>query len=52
MNFNIIAGIIILCLAYGFLVYLINYSRKTIDFIDKRKLNSLREIVEDLHNGK
>ena len=52
MNFNIVLGIFIVCLAYAFLIYLIIYSKRTIDLIAKRNLSSLREIVEDLHNGK
>ena len=45
MNFNIVLGIIIVCMAYGFLVYLILWSRKTIEIISDNKLNSLREII-------
>ena len=52
MDINIILGIIILCFAYGFLVYLVLWSRRTIDVIDKNHRGSLREIKEDLKLGK
>ena len=52
MDANIILGIIILCLAYGFILYLIIWSRKTIEMIEKGNLSSLREILEELRHGK
>ncbi len=52
MNLNIILGIIIIFLAYCFLLYLILWSRRTIDIISERKLNSLREILEELRHGR
>lgn len=52
MDFDIFLGIIITFIAYGFILYLILWSRKTIDTIAEKKLGTLREIMEDLRHGK
>jgi hypothetical protein len=52
MDANLMFGIIIFCLAYGLIVYLIIWSRRTIEKISKRSLGSLREILEDLRHGR
>ncbi|UCE06406.1 MAG: hypothetical protein JSW07_23040 [bacterium] len=52
MDANLMFGIIIFCLGYGFIVYLIIWSRKTIDKIFRRRLGSLREILEALRHGR
>ncbi len=52
MDLNILIGIIIVFLAYGFLVYLILCSRKTIETIADLKLISLRDIIKELRHDK
>ena len=52
MEVNLIIGILILCLAYGFIVYLNVWSRSTIEKISKQKLGSLREILDYLRHGR
>ncbi|MDY6967668.1 MAG: hypothetical protein SVR08_03280 [Spirochaetota bacterium] len=52
MNFDIALGTVIFVLAYGFLLYLIIWCRNTINMIDKRNIRSLREISEEIHNGR
>ena len=42
-------GIVIKILALGLIVYLIVWSRRTIEFIRKKKLSSAREITQKLH---
>ncbi len=50
MNFDIALGIVIVVVAYAFLTFLVMRSRRTIEFIAERKLNTLREILEALRN--
>ena len=52
MTTNILLGIIIFCLAYGLIIYLNLWSRKTINFIARRNLRSISEIMEELRHGK
>jgi len=52
MKFDIALGIAIVVVAYVFLTFLVMRSRRTIEFIGERKLNSLREILEALRNGR
>ena len=42
-------GTAIIFLALAFLVYLIFWSRRTIDYIRKKKISSAREITKSLH---
>ena len=51
MDLNIVLGLIVLVVAYGFLLFLILRSRRTIELIDMKKLTSLREIIEELRRG-
>ncbi|MBD3288178.1 hypothetical protein GF337_05185 [candidate division KSB1 bacterium] len=52
MDLNIVLGLIVFAVAYGFLLFFILWSRRTIELIDDRKLTSLREIIEELRRGK
>jgi len=52
MDANSILGVVIFCISYGFIVYLIVWSRRTIDKISRRNLGSLREILEFLRHGR
>ncbi len=52
MKTDILLGIIIFVLAYGLIIFLNLWSRKTINFIAKRNLRTLSEITEELRNGK
>lgn len=52
MDADLIIGVVVLCLAYGFIVYLNVWSRSTIEKISKKNLLSLREILEYLRHGK
>ena len=52
MDINIIIGIIILSLSFGFLVYLVLWSRKIIEEIAELKVESFREIISELQNGR
>jgi hypothetical protein len=42
-------GTAIIFLALAFLVYLIFWSRRTIEYIRKKKISSAREITKSLH---
>ena len=42
-------GTAIMILALALMVYLIAWSRRTIEFIRKKKLSSAREITKSLH---
>ena len=52
MDLNFLIGIIIVVLAYGFLLYLVLRSRRTIESIAELKLISLRDIIKELRHGK
>ncbi|MBC8180295.1 hypothetical protein H8E88_04140 [candidate division KSB1 bacterium] len=52
MDLNILIGIIIVFLAYIFLLYLVLWSRKTIEHISDLKVNSLRDIIRELRHGR
>jgi len=52
MDANIFLGVVVLCLSYAFIIYLIVWSRRTIEKISKRNFESLREILEDLRHGR
>lgn len=49
MSKDLLIGTIIIILALALLVYLITRSRKTIEYIRKKKLSSAREITKSLH---
>jgi hypothetical protein len=42
-------GTVIIILALALILYLIAWSRRTIEYIRKKKLSSAREITKDLH---
>jgi len=46
---GLIIGTGIMALALGFMLYIIFWSRKTIDHIRKKNLKSAREIDKSLH---
>ena len=52
MDSDVLIGIIVVCLAYSFILCLILWSRKTIEFIAKRKIGSIREIKKEMSHGK
>ena len=52
MDRDIILGGIIIFLGLGFITYLTIWSRRTIERIANKKLNSIREIIKELHNGR
>jgi len=47
--FNIIFGLFLLVLSLFIVVFLVLWSRKTIDFITKQEPLSAREILKKLH---
>ncbi|MBT4484600.1 MAG: hypothetical protein HOC71_13095 [Candidatus Latescibacteria bacterium] len=49
MEIDLIVGSIIIVFALGFIMYLTLWSRKTIELIAEKKLHSIREILEKLH---
>jgi len=51
MTSEMITGMIIIFLSLGFILYIALRSRKTIELIHQKKLNSAREIIETI-NGK
>ncbi len=52
MDINLIVGLFVIVLAYGFTFYLILYSRRNINTIDKKNLNSVKEIIRELKHGR
>jgi hypothetical protein len=52
MDTQVILGFAIVGVAYGFILYLILRSRKTIETIAHRKSGTLREILQEIHNDK
>lgn len=52
MNTDVTVGLILFCLAYGFILYLILWCRRTINYIANSKSDSTREILEGLRHGK
>jgi hypothetical protein len=46
---DIYIGTAIIILALALMVYLIVWSRRTIEFIRKKRLSSAREIIQNLH---
>ena len=49
---DIFIGGIIIFAALGFIFYLVFRSRKTIELIHKKKLNSAREIINKIYESK
>ena len=52
MNLEMILGIVIIAGGIGFMTYLVCWSRKTIDQIEDKDLNTAREIVGNFANGR
>ena len=52
MDPNIIAGCVIIVGALGLLIYLVLWSRRTINRIDKSDSATARQILKELHSGK
>jgi len=52
MNLEIILGIIIIVGGIGFMTYLVYWSRKAINQIADKDLNSAREIIGNFANGR
>lgn len=48
MGSDVIIGFIIIFVALGFITYLVLRSRKTIEMIHKKQLNSAREIIQSI----
>lgn len=52
MDRDTILGIILTAGALGIITYLTFWSKRAIELIEKKHLNSAREILKDLHNGR
>ncbi len=52
MDLNLVVGLTVIVLAYGFTFYLILHSRRSIAIIDKKNLNSVKEILRELRHGR
>lgn len=46
---NLFFGTVIIILALALIIYIIGWSRRTIEYIRKKKLSSAREITKSLH---
>jgi len=52
MDINLVLGLIIMVLAFGFMVYLMLYSRKNIDTIAEKKLTNVRQIMREMRHDR
>jgi hypothetical protein len=52
MDFDTTLGVIIIAGGVLFLTFMVLWSRKTIEMISKKKLGSIREILNELKNGR
>jgi len=52
MDFDTALGIIIITGGIFFLTFMLLWSRRTIEMISKKKLRSIRDILNELKNGK
>ena len=52
MNKDILIGGILIFVSLGFILYIVLWSRKTIERIKKKKLQSAREIIQDIDGRK
>jgi multisubunit Na+/H+ antiporter MnhC subunit len=48
MGNDVIIGIVIIFAALAFMAYLVLRSRKTIELVHRKKLNSAREIIQNI----
>ncbi|MGD2294715.1 MAG: hypothetical protein PVF22_02645 [Candidatus Aminicenantes bacterium] len=52
MSKNLIIGSILIFVSLGFILYIVLWSRKTIEKIRRKKLQSAREIIRDINGRK
>ena len=52
MDFDTTLGVIIITGGIFFLTFMLLWSRRTIEMISKKKLRSIRDILNELKNGK
>jgi len=52
MTRDAIIGCLLIFFALGFILYIVLWSRKTIERIKKKKLQSAREIIHDIDGRK
>jgi hypothetical protein len=52
VDFDTTLGVIIISSGVFFITFVVLWSRKTIGMISKKKLNSIREIMNELKNGR
>lgn len=52
MDFDTTLGIILISGGILFLTFVVLWSRKTIETISKKKLHSIREILNEIKNGR
>ena len=52
MDFDTTFGVIIIAGGVFFLTFMLLWSRRTIEMISKKKLRSIREILNELKNGR
>jgi hypothetical protein len=52
MDVDTTLGVIIISAGVFFLTFVVLWSRRTIEMISKKKLRSIREILNELKNGK
>ena len=52
MDLNAVIGAAVIAAGIGFMTYLVLWSRKTIQKIAEKDLNSAREIIGDFRNGR
>jgi len=51
LDFDTVVGIILTVTGIFFLTYVVIWSRRTIEIIAKKKLRSIRDILNELKNG-
>ncbi|UCH93115.1 MAG: hypothetical protein JSV88_22905 [Candidatus Aminicenantes bacterium] len=52
MDFDTVLGVIIIVGGIFFLTFVVLWSRRTIEMISKKRLHSIREILNELKNGR
>jgi len=52
MDFDTTLGIIIIFGGIFFLIFVVLWSRRTIEMISKKKLRTIRQILNELKNGR
>jgi hypothetical protein len=52
MDVNLVLGIVVIILSVGLSAFLTFYSRKNINLIADKKLTSVRQIMQELRNGR